>query len=149
MPRQGHQEAVSVCGGKKGKLRLDAHHSLCSVQSPFSHHDGADTRWRSLKEVSDHITSTRARHRKPLLFMCSWESFVQSSGGSTLPDCTLHHNGVEDRATTIALHRGTAVVAQAKDSRIRPEPTDEMVVRKPRTSGRSGIKSTLDQAFPV
>lgn len=37
-------------------------------------------------------------------------------GGSTLPDCTLHHNGAEDRVSTIALHGGTAVVAWAKDS---------------------------------
>ncbi|CDQ66831.1 unnamed protein product [Oncorhynchus mykiss] len=65
-----------------------------------------------------------------------WESFVQS-GASTLSNCTLHHNGVEDRATTIALHMGTAVM-----------PTDEMLVRKPRTSGRSGIKTTLYQGIP-
>lgn len=65
--------------------------------------------------LSDHIASIQAvrHHNQLFLFMCSWESFVQS-GASTLPDCTLHHNGVEDRATTIALHRDTAVVTQAK-----------------------------------
>ncbi|XP_077078678.1 uncharacterized protein LOC143731948 [Siphateles boraxobius] len=85
------------------------------------------------------------------MFLLSWESPVQSHGGTSVSNCSLQYYGLQDSAIASVVHQLLQTWHRPRTQGIAPEATNDMAVCKPvaRTKNRvrTGVKCTLYRAY--